>query len=179
MPVFGTTDGVTDLSENATQTDVQLKDAQHSLNDNTSRGLPSTASTLITEVYNRDQRAREPVTGDSSASNNTHQSGDRSRSTPSHESAPYAPFHDDKDYAFAKWMSKYKLTKGAANAFLRDADLEAMREGLSYRNGAGWLARLHRIPYGIPDYGWTADEFSIDSHVSGLTDIVIYIIETS
>ena len=68
-------------------------------------------------------------------------------------------------------MTKYKLTKGAVDAFFRDADLEAMHEGLSFRNADDWLEQLHRIPHGISNDGWTTDEFSITSDVSGLTDI--------
>ena len=160
MRAFASTDVVTKLFKDATQVNIQLDEDQRSLNDNISRHLYSTASTLITELYDRDQKAGEPIPGSY-----------RAPSTPSDEGASYAPFHDAKDYAFAKWMSKYKLTKGAADAFLRDADLEAMREGLSYRNGDECTEQLNRVPHGISEDGWTTDEFNISSQVSGLTDI--------
>ena len=119
---------------------MQLENDQPSLNDKISPGLPTTASTLITEMYHQDKGVGESIAGNSRASSRFCRTDDRTRSTPSHEDAPYAPFRYAKD-AFAKWIAKYKPTKGAADAFPRNSDLEAMREGLSFRNADEWLAQ--------------------------------------
>ena len=120
-----------------------------------------TIFTLITKMYDR-VRITTSLFGSID---------DQFTNASSYENVSYVSFHDVKNYAFAKWMFKYKMIKNAIDAFLRDANFEIMHEKLNYRNDDEWLTQLHRITHDIFDDDWTIEKFNVENEINDLTNI--------
>ena len=91
-------------------------------------------------------------------------------------SALYHPFANECDWGIASLFTKFKTTKGCINNFARDPRLCEMTKHCSFRNGNELEAKIHEIPWGSRDDGWTRAVIKLDTNVADMesTSCTVY-----
>lgn len=122
------------------------------------RSSTTTWSTVDVKTFEQVQhkKAGEPVK--EIARKDPYNVGRQAASENEKEYQEFWPFDNEEEYLLARWFYRAKVSKGAIDDYCKD---NIGSRDFGFKNAQEWKEKMHQIPWGIVDDGFTKSTFTV------------------